>query len=92
MLELLLDIEKDEEPWDLISDLLLSFGIKHEICEDRTGIKVDRDSIISNTIPSPTRDEQGHYDRLMVKLKNNFKCRFFYASKTDDWLLLSVIK
>jgi hypothetical protein len=84
-------IKPTEETWDLISYVLLSFGIKNEICENRDGIKVDRDSIISNTIPSD-RTEQGHYDRLMVKLKNNFpSSRLAYTAKTDDWLLLQVI-
>ena len=73
---------------DDVSQTLTFYGIEHSICENGSGILINRDSIIKNTIG---RSEQEHYDRLIVRLKFIYSYRFFYGSKTDDWLLLQII-
>ena len=80
------------EDVDKVAEFLDTMGIKYTKVIDC--ILVDRDSIVANIakiIPDVTENEA--YDYLRVDIMNclgNEKKRFYYASKTDNWLMIDV--
>lgn len=72
--------------WSSVALYLDEMGIQFDIVDG--GLTVNRDSIVAKF---PEQDENGAYDELINVLKTKFQKRFYYASKTDDWLFLSVI-
>lgn len=77
-----------------IADFLDTLGIKYTKVIDC--ILVDRDSIIAGIakiIPDVTENEA--YDYLRGDINQHFgagKTRYYYASKTDNWLMVDTIE
>jgi hypothetical protein len=97
-----LEIPDDEEPEsvevviDKVSCHLRNLFIQHEVTEDGKCIKVNRDSLVQYSTDLFRMDED--YDEseankcLMECLNVHFNHRFNFVHKTDDWMLLEIVK